>query len=191
MAGKVILVLDSGHGGLDSGAVGIVDGQTYKEKTLCWELCQLVVKAGQGNKDIQVLVVPHTPEMQYPKPDRFRKRVAWANDHQATLFLSIHWNSADSQQAHGTEAWYRAGDTQSIHLANDAIQSVRRVIQTQDRGIHPDSANHHGSLGILHGHNHRAALLEVCFISNPTDMRAYLSHKDDVAASILKMALAQ
>lgn len=93
------IVIDPGHGGKDSGAMG-PGGLTEKTVVLqiARELRQVIRQA-----------LPHYRVVLTRDDDVFvplEQRARMANAHRAQLFISIHANSSKQQQASGIETWY-------------------------------------------------------------------------------------
>ena len=99
-ATKPLIVIDPGHGGRDSGAVGIA-GTLEKRVTLttALELRRLLLATGH----YRVLLTRAT--------DRFvslADRVAFERSHHTALFISIHADSSPDHQAHGASVYTRS-----------------------------------------------------------------------------------
>ena len=97
ITGKVRIVLDPGHGGLDSGAIGR-GGLQEKE---------VVLEIGRKVRDL--LEIRGYDALLTRDEDRFislKNRAGRANRYRADLFVSIHANAAYNQQARGTETFY-------------------------------------------------------------------------------------
>jgi N-acetylmuramoyl-L-alanine amidase len=105
------IVVDPGHGGKDSGAVGTfaVNGRTLRsvEKDITLrvsrELHRLLSRAYPGKR----VMLTRTGDT-YPT---LENRVALANsvplrDNEAVIFISIHANASFNKQARGYEVWY-------------------------------------------------------------------------------------
>jgi N-acetylmuramoyl-L-alanine amidase len=106
------IAIDPGHGGSDTGAMG---PHGLVEKNLCLDVAlrlgQLIEKNISGAKVIYTR-----------KDDRFvplEERTAIANRANADLFISIHANSSDVQDARGVETYYLnlAASPESMRLA--------------------------------------------------------------------------
>ncbi len=124
------VVLDPGHGGQDSGAVG-PGGIREKDVTLS---VALRLKRLLEKRDVSVVMTRST--------DRFltlmqRSRVA--NSSGADLFLSIHCNAASSRAAKGLEtfalSWgisdsYRAGKAAARHKPTDLVRGSADYVST-------------------------------------------------------------
>lgn len=80
--------------------------------------------------------------------------------------LSIHFNSAPAQGAHGTEAFWWSGNAysdESQRLAEAVVQAIVARLGTRRRGVFD-----RGDLGVLKARV-PAALIEVGFINNPEE----------------------
>jgi N-acetylmuramoyl-L-alanine amidase len=108
------------------------------------------------------------------------------------IVLDIHWNAAAT--ATGTETLIPAQNTEfERSLAGRLSQSVSNRLGIPMRGRHAgvqgvksEADSHHGRLGWMRltGEN---VLMEVCFISNPNDMKSYQANKLKLAEDIAKV----
>ncbi len=92
------IVIDPGHGGRDSGAIG--PNNTY-EKNVVLAVSQLLKQVIEEQTNIEVLMTR--------KDDRFiglKKRTDFANENQAKLFISIHANSNRSRWVRGVSTYF-------------------------------------------------------------------------------------
>jgi N-acetylmuramoyl-L-alanine amidase len=109
------IIVDPGHGGKDSGAVGnfVTNGRALRsvEKditlTVSRELHRLLSRAYPGKR----VMLTRTEDV-YPT---LEDRVALANsvplrDNEAVIFISIHANASFNKQARGYEVWYLSPD---------------------------------------------------------------------------------
>lgn len=95
-----VLVLDPGHGGRDPGAIG-VSGTHEKDVTL--SICQTIQRILAPRADLTVLLT-RTRDSYLP----LGSRVAFAHEHGADLFISIHADAAPNRYARGVSAYSRA-----------------------------------------------------------------------------------
>lgn len=115
-----VIVIDPGHGGKDSGAIGR-SGTLEKNVTLATaiELRRLLQATGRYR-----VVMTRTN-------DRFvslAARVAFAKAHHGSLFIAIHANSSRNSRAHGASVYVRSGQGSGDdvkHLAADSGSSAR------------------------------------------------------------------
>jgi N-acetylmuramoyl-L-alanine amidase len=109
------IIVDPGHGGKDSGAVGTftIDGKPFKsvEKDITLKVSkQLHTLLSTAYPDKRVMLTRDGDT--YPT---LEDRVAIANsvplrDNEAIVFISIHANASFNQQARGYEVWYLSPD---------------------------------------------------------------------------------
>lgn len=157
---KKTIVIDAGHGGDDSGAVSNVLGYTLKEKDITLSIATKV-------KDILTSsgynVVMTRSSDTYPT---LSQRAELANKQGAAIFVSIHMNSATTEQANGTETYYAtvnngsAFGATSAQLAKNIQTRLQSALSSRNRGV--KTANHAVTKNSLMP----AALVEVGFISN-------------------------
>ena len=163
ISGKII-VLDPGHGGSDPGAIGPT-GLQEKQVTLpISEYLKSALEA-KGAK----VVLTRTTDVDVYGPhasgvDELQARVDVANVNQADAFISVHINSFSNPNVGGIATYYFDGSEQSKKLAS----SVQRQIANHsgfngDRGIQP------GNLYVLRHSLMPSILVELGFISNPTE----------------------
>lgn len=108
------IVIDAGHGGKDSGAIG---KSGYYEKKLVLAVALKVGKYIQDN-------IPNVKVIYTRDSDEFielHERANIANKNNADLFISIHANSAGSSSAHGTETFVLG-----LHKTEDNLDVAKR-----------------------------------------------------------------
>lgn len=108
-----------------------------------------------------------------------------------SIVIDIHFNSA-SESATGTETLVPDNPTQfEKDLAEAVNNSIVKTLGLKSRGVKTEASSHHGRLGFfrLTGEN---ILLEVCFISNKSDMESYRKNRfilgKNIAEIIFKFA---
>lgn len=181
-ASKVI-VIDPGHGGTDVGAVSVYDGHFEKEYTLDCARRLETLLADRG----WTVWLTRTNDVNVP----LSSRVAFAEEHKADLFLSLHFNSSfpDRQQA-GLETYcltpagmpssltrgYKDDwslvypnnnfDSENLQYAVELHRAVLKMNGNADRGVRRARF-----LGVLQGQNRPAILVEGGYLSNPQEAR--------------------
>lgn len=111
---KPSIMIDAGHGGKDSGAVG-TRGTREKDVALSVALLTAAKLRAAG---VDVLLTR--------EDDRFlelAERARMANEAGADLFLSIHCNSAANRAAEGFEVYTTRGETAADPVATNLFQS--------------------------------------------------------------------
>lgn len=163
-AGTKLIVLDAGHGGSDSGAVGYMGGNAVLEKTLTLQITNRV-KTILENAGYTVSMTRTGDTL-----PSLVERPTQANEENAAVFVSIHINSAEATEANGTEVFYAEsnnGDTYgttSEKLAKNILNRMLYYMNSTNRGV--KTAEH----AVTKRCNMPAALAEVGFISNPEEV---------------------
>lgn len=155
-----LIVLDPGHGGVDTGATA--GGYDEKNITLAIALKLRHVLEDAGAR----VVMTRDRE----KTVKLSDRPALANSIHADFFISIH-NDACSHPgtASGTSTYFHNDESSSRALANCIQQSVIAVTDLPSRGAHSDSVLYQHGLEVLRESRMPAILIEVAFIDNPID----------------------
>lgn len=178
--GKTI-VLDPGHGGLDSGAVG----GSYKEKD---------INLSVGLKLRDLLQSHGAKVIMTRDTDTFIELTARAkvsNDMKADAFVSLHVNSAESSAASGIETYYYEQIAPGLPPAVTLKESSRLATLVQSSLFAATNARDRGAKGnnyaVLRENDRTSILVELGFISNVLE-RAQLvspSYQQKQAAAIL------
>ncbi|MBD2605981.1 N-acetylmuramoyl-L-alanine amidase [Scytonema hofmannii FACHB-248] len=124
-SGRVVVMIDPGHGGKDSGAVGIGGLQ---EKNIILPISQKLARILQQN-GVQVILTRNS--------DYFvslQGRVDLAERANADVFVSIHTNSAGLQRpdVSGLETYYYDS---GLSLARIVHSNILRSVNVRDRGV--------------------------------------------------------
>jgi N-acetylmuramoyl-L-alanine amidase len=117
--GREVIILDPGHGGSDTGAIGPAGTQ---EKDVTLRLAGLLAEGLRGRLPVRVELT-RDEDAELP----LATRSALANQAKADLFLSIHLNSAHGPSAHGTETYFlslEASDERAAQAAEDANRAA-------------------------------------------------------------------
>jgi len=101
------ILVDPGHGGKDTGAIGDVGGMRLLEKDLTLEVSKRVVELLKSSYPDRNILITREGDS-YPTLD---ERVAMANsvtlkNDQAVIYVSIHANASFNKNAKGFEVWY-------------------------------------------------------------------------------------
>jgi N-acetylmuramoyl-L-alanine amidase len=167
IVGKVI-VLDAGHGGRDSGAVG---RSGLQEKTVTLEIVQelqarlseagaKVVLTRNGDED---LADQGDPKYTTRKERDLWRRVGIANQSKADIFISVHVNSFPQSIWSGAQTFYQAGGEEGARLARSIQKEMVDRLGPNRRKARP------ADYRVLRSTNMPATIVEVGFISNPRE----------------------
>jgi len=120
------IIIDPGHGGKDTGAIG---KNGLYEKNLTLKIAQKLFQRIKQDLNIEALLTRDS--------DRFiplEERTAIANTRHADLFISIHVNASPNTQAEGIETYFLnlATDEESIRVAAfENATSTKRISDMQ------------------------------------------------------------
>ncbi|MFZ3073400.1 MAG: N-acetylmuramoyl-L-alanine amidase [Thermodesulfobacteriota bacterium] len=124
-----VIVLDPGHGGTDSGAIGPTG---VMEKDITLSIAKNLER--ELSKTINSLVILTRNDDTYIS---LKERTNIANRHEADLFLSIHVNAALRAGANGVETFFlslKASD-------NNAEATAERENSVASSGTHPEDGS--------------------------------------------------
>lgn len=179
----LIVALDAGHGGSDTGAVG---NRLY-EKVLTLKIAQYCKAELEQYQGVKVYMTREN--------DRYlslEQRVADASKAKADVFVSIHINSAAVASANGAEVYYPNSNyrpsisMQGKKLAS-AIQKNLTALGLRNRGLktansmigtsYPDGsvADYYGVIRGAKRAGFPGIIVEHAFISNASDAKTYLN----------------
>ncbi|QNI37330.1 N-acetylmuramoyl-L-alanine amidase [Edaphobacter albus] len=209
------IVIDAGHGGHDSGTIG-VDGLQEKDVVL-----DVALRLGK------LLHERLGAEIIYTRSDDtfipLETRTAIANKAQADLFLSIHANSSRDPSARGVETYYlnftsqpdalevaareNAVSDQSIHQLSDLVKKItlkdkidesREFASNVEENLYAGLQRGNAGLKnrgvkkapfvVLIGANMPSILAEISFVTNPRDAEQLRQpeYRQRVAESLYK-----
>ena len=176
---KILLI--SGHGAGDPGAVATHNGKSYEEANLTRDLTLRIKTAMEAG---YVCEVERYPSNRNAYHDLMSNNLSMPLDGY-TYVLEVHFNAIRANkdgEIKGAEIYSAAGkkDTATESYILSGIETTGMDI---DRGkkVYDWAVISHAQ---RKGSN--AALLEVCFIDDADDMELYLKRKDEIAAGIAK-----
>ena len=180
---NAVVVIDPGHGGADAGSRSAFDGGWEKDYTLDWARRVRDLLAARGWTALLTREGDTTANL--------TNRVAFAEQHQADLFLSLHFNSAAPNHAEaGLETYcltpaglpstltrgYRDDpglnypnnefDRENLHYSLRLQRALLQVNGHADRGV-----RHARFLTVLQGQHRPAVLIEGGYLSNPAEAK--------------------
>ncbi|HAZ27058.1 TPA: hypothetical protein DCY67_00340 [Candidatus Acetothermia bacterium] len=170
----ITVVIDAGDGGRAPGAV--VAG--VQEKNINLAIALRVAAVARGDPRLRVVLTRTT--------DRFiehRERLRIAEREQAVLFLSIQTNAAPATSGRGVETWVddsRRPTDCSWKLAAAVQQGVIASTGAVDRGVRSQRL-------YMRDTHLPSVLLEVGFLTNPTERRLLLTpeYQDRIARGVV------
>lgn len=190
----IVIVIDPGHGdntgsGVDSGATSPDpfprNGVGFMEKDLALKVSVALKAALDGKPNIKAVYLTRTADVT-TQVVRFRWRTAVATARNAQIFLCIHLNAAASATATGHVVYYCPGPIsgESAKLCTSISTNYRAVLPRSSGGV-VSQAHHMGLVKFGPPSPVKAAtLIEVGFISNPTDRGTLDTNTARVATEI-------
>jgi N-acetylmuramoyl-L-alanine amidase len=170
------LIISAGHGGTDSGAVG----NGYVERDLTIELRDLIV--------IELSSLGIKAEAD-PNQNALKETLSWLRGKFGSrdILFDIHWNAGPAA-AKGSEVIVPEVSSDYEKKLAEALLKVLTDIGFKSRGVKPESETARKTLGWMRPVAENV-LIEICFISNATDMKLYQANKHTIAkriANVLK-----
>lgn len=168
----VTIVIDAGHGGVDSGAIA-ADGTLEKDINLpiALYLDSYLSAFGVKTKLIRAEDVSiHSPQAQTireKKVSDIHNRMKIINDTDNCIFVSIHQNSYSDTKYSGAQVFYSPNTTASAEIADSIQKSIVGNIQNDNSRIIKKSTK---DIYLLYYANKPAVLVECGFLTNGKEL---------------------
>lgn len=172
-----VIIIDAGHGGEDSGAVGT---NGVFEKDINLEIAFLM-RDELVSRGYTVILSRGDDRMLYAEEENIKgirkicdlkNRVKIFNSYENAVVVSIHMNSFSSSKYYGTQIYHSENPDSKI-LAEKIMQSVREDLQPDNKRPLKSS----NGIYILENTEHPIVLVECGFLSNPDECEK-LSEKE-------------
>ena len=158
----------------DSGAVG----NGYREADLAVEFRNLV------SAELARMGVQFVTDRDDERLAEYLERIKTGS---GSVVLEFHFDASDNPKATGcTSIIGGDADRLDIAFARELANATSLVLGIKNRGVISETASHRGRLGLMR-ENGTVSLLELCFISNPNDLKAYHAKKNVLAKEIAKI----
>jgi len=104
-----------------------------------------------------------------------------------SVVLEFHFDAAVSSSATGTTSLFGSdADRLDKAFAKELVEATSTILGIKNRGSLSEKESHRGSLGLMRKEG-IVSLLEICFISNPNDIKAYNLKKNELAVKIAQI----
>lgn len=157
----VFVVVDPGHGGKDDGCSGKI--ADCVEKDLAIKVAKIV------QRNLEVCGIKTVLTRDFDEFISLEERAVFANQRNAKLFVSIHFNHADNTLANGVEVYFYEENTdraeQSKNFAMLALDTILDRTGANSRGVKTED------LRVLRKTNMPAILIECGFLSNSEEAK--------------------
>lgn len=162
----IIVVVDAGHGGHDTGCQSKSGGVCTNEKDLTLSIARTVARLIGSAGATAIL----TRDSDVFIPLKERPAVATRNN--ADLFVSIHINSCKvPNTASGSSTYFHKTDTSSRALAQSILGRIVRVSGLPSYGALSDRTLYANGLAVLRHSTVPSTLVEVAFLNNARDRK--------------------
>jgi len=149
---------------VDPGAIG----NGFHEADLAVEFRNLVV--GELNKKNINVITDNDDE----RLGDYLKRTQTGN---GSVVVEYHFDAAVSSTATGSTSLIgNDADRLDKAFAQELVDSTAKYLEIKNRGVKTEDDSHRGSLGLMR-ETGTVALVELCFISNSSDLKAYQMNK--------------
>lgn len=158
---KPRVLLDPGHGGTDSGAVGI---NGLSEKYIALNIAKEVIRLNRElyHDTLEIYLTRYSDTL-----ISLGHRTKLAKNLMADLFVSIHCNQAERRAAQGIEVYIKKDNAQSLQLAQELATGLNNKLGFKNRGVK------HANFQVLRETKGLcpSVLLELGFLSNREEAR--------------------
>lgn len=165
-----LIAVIAGHRGKGTGAVGIIDEAVENvemRNLICEELAQKGIHFVTDSIKDTLNEIVATLRAMLQKYD---------------IALDIHFNSCGDPSVGGTEAIvpnrYTSDEWQ---IADELVTTTCAILCTKNRGIKTEQQTPHQRLAMLSNYDACNILIEICFVNNKQDIKAYKAHKGELA----------
>lgn len=160
---EFFVILDYGHGGSDSGAVGVDTGVLESDLNLA--LGERVAKALEDRGCFVLRTRTSRDAIGDTKRDDMAARGAILCTEGADCTVSIHMNKFSDRRVKGPMCYYQAGADEGQALAQSVIDALCAALETKERLANP------GNNYVTRIPDAPSVLVECGFLSNPDDER--------------------
>lgn len=170
---KYKVVIDSGHGGIDPGKVG-VNGAYEKDINLA---IALYLKKELEDKDCEVIMTRETDTGLYNENDSSKKaadlkrRVELMNNGNPDVIVSIHQNSFTQESSKGAQVFYQTTSTEGKKFAEIMQKQLADSLDKSNKRVAKPNSDYY----ILKNSKSVAIIVECGFLSNPQEAQMLVS----------------
>lgn len=165
-----LIAVIAGHRGKGTGSVGIID--------------EAVENVEMRNLICEELDAKGIPFVTDNVKSSLSELVAYLREtlQKYDIALDIHFNSCGDPNVGGTEIIvpnrYTCDEWQ---IAEELLDGTCAILGTKNRGIKTEQQTPHERLAMLSNYDACNILIEICFVNNKSDIKAYRTHKADLA----------
>jgi len=117
---------------------------------------------------------------------QYLKRIITDN---GSVVLEFHFDAAINPTATGCTSLIGSdADKNDKHFGNELVEATAQILGIKNRGCISESESHRGRLGLMRERG-IVALLEICFITNASDLKKYQDNKFTLADKIAEIII--
>ena len=151
---------------------GAVNAQGIKEGDLTIEFRDLVCK------ELDLKGVKYTTDTNEETLSAYLKRIQTGT---GSVVLEYHFDASDKPTATGATGLIELeADRLDKAFAKELTDSTAIALGIKNRGVITEAQSHRGKLGLMREEG-IICLMEICFITNPDDLKAYHAGKHKLA----------
>ena len=165
---RPVIVIDAGHGGMDSGALGV--GKT-EEKELNLSVARIL--ADDFRLAGYTVIETRTDDRLLGDGEKGRRkradleaRLQLADETPDRVFVSIHMNTYPTADCRGLQVWYSGNNAASKGYAEAVQTGVRAALQPDNKREVKEATS---AIFILKHAQNPAILIECGFLTNPAE----------------------
>ena len=177
------VVIDPGHGGSDSGAIGYTGVPEKVVALAVSKRTEALLRAAGANV---IMTRTEDTDVSYPgntSSGELQARVDVSLEHpEAELFLSVHCNSFTNPDAHGMETYYYPKTDADEHFATLLNEELAAAGGLYNRGVK------YAKFYVLRHTEIPASLVELGFLSNPheEELLADTDYQEKLAEALVR-----
>lgn len=177
---KTVIVVDSGHGGSDSGKIG---ANQKEEKDINLQIAQKVQKKLKEQQIDVVMTRENEDGLGDSKVEDLKARVELINQSQPALAISIHQNSYPEESIHGAQVFYYTHSKEGEEAAKLLQQTLLEVDPENHR-----QAKANDTYYMLKKTERPLVIIECGFLSNQKEAELLCddAYQEKIAAAIVK-----
>ena len=173
------IFIDQGHNptGFNTGA----EGNGLKEQDITYNVGMMLAQLLRQDERFEVLTSRTciSQIVGYSNRTSLEERVWRANWWGADWFISIHCNSSTNPNASGSEIYVYRSQTRAYYMAQDILGQITTQLDLRDRGVRINPEFY-----VLRNTRMPAMLIELAFITNPSDAQKLADNQSQFAQAI-------
>jgi N-acetylmuramoyl-L-alanine amidase len=173
-----MIFISAGHNpnGIKVDVGAVANG--YTEANLAIDFRELV------EVELNKLKVQYVTDADTERLAEYLERIKTGN---ASVVLEFHFDASDKPTVSGTTSIVGVdADRLDMSFAREIVNTTSAILGIKNRGVISEAQSHRGRLGLMR-ENGIVSLLELCFITNKSDLESYFRNRQSLAREIAKI----